>query len=209
MNRTYWYTKFKTIGSSLFLVSSLLFAHSSLAAEESTAPILAYDDNVQSLARDLMRPGFLVRGQFSNVRRRVEKWQELSTECIATGDESICTDFASATRTRRTNAHDTNCSKLVEWSAEKAVELREEANEAGQQNSILAQATEAAIAQLEFEIGSLCDYQHLLVIDNAELAEFVSSIRAEMPNAAPYYAIPRGRSRAFATGFPGVAVNPN
>ena len=89
-------------------------------SDENMLPILVYDEEVQQLARKLMKPGLFTRGQFRTLRQRMDKWVNLAQRCndsSNTGDteefySAACHTFAHAFRIKKTNAHEHTCNNL-------------------------------------------------------------------------------------------------
>ena len=62
-------------------------------------------------------------------------------------------------RTRIAHQGDlSNCSRIRRWKTEKISDLNSALSESGTDNTELATATEAAIAQLNFELEYICDF---------------------------------------------------
>jgi len=133
------------------------------AAEPSVAPIEKYDTNIQQLATTMIKPGWSTNRLLNITRDRIQTWAELAQDCddlSSNGGEfnaEACDTFAYSYRGSRRLKHLNNCGRIRRWETEKISDLNSALSESGTDNTELATATEAAIAQLSFELEYICD----------------------------------------------------
>ena len=72
-------------------------------------------------------------------------------------DTDACDTFAYSYRASRRLAYFDNCDRILKWKTEKISDLNSDLSELEADNTELTIATEAAIAQLSFELEAICD----------------------------------------------------
>jgi len=133
------------------------------AAESSDAPIEKYDTNIQQLATAMIKPGWSINRRLNIARDRIQGWAELAQDCddLSSNEGEFnadaCDTFAYAYRVSRRVTHLRNCNRIRRWKTEKISDLNSALSESGADNTELAIATDAAIAQLSFELEYICD----------------------------------------------------
>lgn len=146
------------------LVSAGLWQAAALAQStqgQSSSPLAAYSPQIQEQALELIDKSRGMQRRINKVQGWLEKWEELASKCdnfsSANGtnfDSFNCKNYARSTRGNRMVSYNDTCVDLYEWRIERESELTSALG--GNQNSSLAQATEAAIAQMAYEVDSIC-----------------------------------------------------
>lgn len=155
----------RTFLAFVILLSAFIFeVAESNAAETLNAPIENYPANIRQLATAMIEPGWSTNRLMNIARDRIQNWAELAEACDdlsnSGGDfnAEACDTFAYSYRASRRIRHIRSCERIERWKNETIDDLNSALSTSGSDNSELAIATEAAIAQLNFELEHICDF---------------------------------------------------